>query len=202
MSDQPLRVRLGNWDRNICQCDFDDTPFEHVKYWASRALVWFKKIGIDLKGFIIFESSQKEHHPVEVDGKVVARLTEPSYHLVFDGAVSWAENLHVINWIALESQNENVQRYAMMQAIKETSTIRQGPKGDKPSPRIVYRFGSQEGMIQRFLEHRRFIKQTLKRNEKLGIPVNCPDVDCLLKHLDAREPCVNCTRLFWELYAF
>jgi len=185
MSDQSLRVRLGNWDRNICQCDFDDTPFEHVKYWSWRAMNWFR-----LKGFIILESSRKEHHPIEEDGKVVCRLIKKSYHVVFDRKVSWKKNLHVINWIGLESGFQKVKDYAMMQAIKETSTIRQYPK-----TRVVFRYGSQDGIVKVFLDHRRFIRETLEKNANL--PDYCPDVSCFLKHLDEKKSCES--SCFWMM---
>jgi len=89
-------------------------------------------------------------------------LSERSYHLVFDGKVSWRKNIHVIGWIALESHIEKVKGYVFMQAIEGASTIRQSMKGNKPSHKIVFRYGSQDGMIKVFLDHRRFIKENFK----------------------------------------
>jgi hypothetical protein len=37
------------------------------------------------------------------------------------------------------------------------------PKGDKPSPRLVFRSGSQEGRVAVFLDERRMIKRIWKR---------------------------------------
>jgi hypothetical protein len=44
-----------------------------------------------------------------------------------------------MNWVALESHHEKLKDYAIMQGIKESSTLMVSPKGDKPSPRIVFR---------------------------------------------------------------
>jgi len=59
-----------------------------------------------------------------------------------------------------------LQAYVLMQGIKENSTLRVVPKGEKPSPRLVYRFGSQKGRVAVFLDERRVIKRIWKR-------VNC-----------------------------
>jgi len=48
--------------------------------------------------------------------------------------------------------------YVLMQAIKESSTLRLGPKGEKPFPKIVFRFGSQGQGINQFLEYRRRVR--------------------------------------------
>ena len=42
-------------------------------------------------------------------------------------------------------------------------TLRISPKGDKPSPRIVYREGRQDNQIKSYLEHRRIIKDIVKK---------------------------------------
>lgn len=135
----------GITDKETVKLDFDDTPFKTVCYWALRTMKWFK-----LRGFVILKSSKK------------------SYHVLFDRKVTWRKNVHVMNWVALESQNEKLKTYALMQGIKEDSTLRISPKGDKPSPRIVFRYGSQDNQIREFLEFRRFIKNIVKRlqNEK------------------------------------
>jgi hypothetical protein len=49
-----------------------------------------------------------------------------------------------------------------MQVIKESSTLRVGPKFRKPSPRIVYRFGKQDRQIREFLEMRKTIDHVSK----------------------------------------
>jgi hypothetical protein len=45
-----------------------------------------------------------------------------------------------------------------MQGIKESSTLRIGNKKDKPPPKIIYLFGSQDKQISEFLEKRQEIK--------------------------------------------
>ena len=45
------------------------------------------------------------------------------------------------------------------------STLRVSRKGDKPSPRIVYRYGKQDGEIRNFLLKRRQIWRILRRME-------------------------------------
>jgi hypothetical protein len=105
--------------------NFDGVTFKTVKYWAERACSWFK-----LEGFIILKSSEKH------------------YHVVFNRSVTWVKNVHIINWVAIESQIGKLKDYALMQGIKESSTLRISQKGEKPSPKIVYRYGNQDGEIK------------------------------------------------------
>ena len=104
---------LGYTDKSTVKLDFDDVSFKFVKYWALRTLKWFR-----LRGFIILKSS-KNH-----------------YHVVFDKSVTWKRNVHIMAWVGLESGNENLQRYQLMQCIKESSTLRVSTKKQKPSPRF------------------------------------------------------------------
>ena len=46
-----------------------------------------------------------------------------------------------------------------MQCIKMSSTLRTIQKGEKPAPRIVFRYGSQDCAIKEFLEYRQLIKR-------------------------------------------
>ncbi len=82
--------------------------FKKVKYWAKRACDWFQ-----LEGFLILKSSEKH------------------YHVVFNCPVIWRKNIHIMNWVAIESQSIKMKDYALMQGIKESSTLRIGPKRDK-----------------------------------------------------------------------
>ena len=43
-----------------------------------------------------------------------------------------------------------------------SSTLRVAPKGDKPSPRIVFRYGSQDHGVKDFLRYRKLIKRIHK----------------------------------------
>jgi len=44
-----------------------------------------------------------------------------------------------------------------------SSTLRVAPKGDKPSPRVVFRYGSQDHQIKGFLKYRRLVKRIYRR---------------------------------------
>ena len=127
---------LGFTDDETVMLDFDDTPFRKVKYWAQVALKHF-----DLCGFLILKSS-KNH-----------------YHVIFNRKVDWAENMSIVAWVSLQSNNQNMLRYLRMQCIKKASTLRVGPKGEKPSPRIVYREGNEDAQIKEYLETRNFLKK-------------------------------------------
>ncbi len=132
----PSKPILGYSDKSTVKLDFDEASFKTVTYWAFRAMKWFK-----LRGFIILRSS-KNH-----------------YHVVFDRSVTWKKNLHVVAWVALESGNQKLQRYLIMQCIKESSTLRISAKEKKSSPRIVFRYGKQDHKISNFLRIRIFIKK-------------------------------------------
>ena len=130
---------LGFTDTETLMLDFDNTTFKTVRYWARRAMNWFK-----LGGFIILKSSER------------------NYHIVFSRSVSWSENMKIVAWVALQSQKRNLQRWLLMQCIKQSSTLRVSPKGVKPSPRIVYREGKKDKQIAGFLRYRRKIKDIIK----------------------------------------
>jgi len=125
---------LGISDSSTVKLDFDGVPFKTVKYWALRAMRWFR-----LGGFIILKSS------------------EGNYHVVFNRRVSWRRNVKIMSWVAIESQLPKLKDYVLMQGIKMCSTLRVSCKGDKPSPRVVYRYGMQDGEIRNFLLMRRKI---------------------------------------------
>jgi hypothetical protein len=119
--------------------DFDNTPLDLVEYWAKRACNWFK-----LEGGVILKSSNR------------------SYHVVFNRVVSWDRNMHILCWVALESHNDALLRYELLQGIKESSTLRIGPKGGKSPPRVVYRWGKQDMQIRKYLNERKKINKLLK----------------------------------------
>lgn len=140
-SNPEILPLLGFSDLATVKLDFDETTFRVARYWAARALYWF-----DLGGYVILRSS-KNH-----------------YHVVFDRPVDWVENLHIIGWVAEQSgYPKGLLRYLCMQCIKESSTLRVVPKGDKPSPRLVHRVGSQSGRIAVFLNRRDLIKSIWRR---------------------------------------
>jgi hypothetical protein len=129
---------LGYSDDETVMLDFDDAELEQVQYWVMRAMKWFK-----LGGYLILESSPGH------------------YHVVFNRRVDWAENMRIVAWVALHSGNEGLRRWHMMQCIKMKSTLRIGPKLEKPSPRIVKRKGKQKDRISEFLRNCKEVKNLI-----------------------------------------
>jgi hypothetical protein len=135
-----LKCIIGFTDTETVMLDFDNVPFKTVKYWAFRTLKWFK-----LEGFIILKSS------------------ENNYHVVFNRPVSWSENMRVVAWVSLLSGNPMLEKWFIMQCIKEGSTLRVSPKRNKPSPRIVYKYGKQDKQIEEFLTYRKLVKSIIRK---------------------------------------
>jgi hypothetical protein len=161
-------VIWGNWDTQTIQCDFDDTTLDEVLYWCFRALKWFKHdhLGkIDLEGFIVLQSSIKKY-ALRRKGKVYG-FKKGSYHVVFNVPVDWSKNCHIRAWIALESGNENLIKYSIMQDIKERTTLRDSAKGKKSVPKIVFRYGFQDKQVKNFLETKKFILDFLSGRLRL-----------------------------------
>jgi len=146
----------GDWDRETVRLDFDETPLDEVKYWAFRAMHWFK-----LEGFIILQSSRKVKE-IKYKRKVIHRWIKSSYLVVFNRPVRWELNARIMAWVAINSGIQSLKDYALMQCIKRSSTLRISPKENKPAPRIVYRYGKQDKQIKKFLETRAFILKALE----------------------------------------
>ena len=126
---------LGYTDTETVTLDFDNISFKKVKYWAERAMNWFK-----LGGFMILKSSKD------------------CYQVVFDRSVSWTENMSIIAWVALQSQNRGLIKWSLMQNIKTSSTLRISSKLKKKAPRIVFSQKNQDEEITKFLKHRQQLK--------------------------------------------
>ena len=137
---------LGFSDSETVKLDFDDACFSTVKFWALRTMKWFR-----LRGFLILKSSRN------------------CYHVVFDRAVSWTQNMRVVAWVALLSHNKGLARWFLMQCIKGCSTLRVSFKREKPSPRIVFRFGKQEEQVKDFLRTRIQVKNIIKKLRKNAV---------------------------------
>lgn len=150
---------LGDWSKDTVRLDFDNTTLDEVKYWAFRVCFWFK-----LEGFVILESSRKER-VVKRKGQVLHKWVRASYLVVFDRPVHWDLNVRIMNWVALQSKNPSLAKYVTMQCIKRSSTVRLGAKVDKPPPKVVYRYGKQDGQIKKFLETRHFVLDVLDMEE-------------------------------------
>jgi hypothetical protein len=93
---------------------------------------------------------------LRIRGRVFCRFRKCSYHVVFDKPIDWPTNTKIRAWLAIESQNPSLQKYALMQGIKKTS-LRISEKENKPVPKVVFRFGTQNKMIKKYLETRSFI---------------------------------------------
>ena len=135
-----LNSILGYSDTETVKLDFDNTSFKTVRFWAFRTMQWHK-----LEGLVIFKSSKN------------------SYHIVFNRKVSWKKNMKIVAWVSLLSHNLKLLKWFVMQCIKESSTLRVSPKKQKPSPRIVFRYGKQEKQIQTFLQYRRLVKNIMRK---------------------------------------
>ena len=94
---------------------------------------------------------------------IILKSSEKHYHMVFDRRVSWSKNMGIVGWVAVCSRNGKLEDWLAMQCIKESSTLRVAPKGDKPSPRIVFRYGKEDKLIKEFLSERRMVKRIIHR---------------------------------------
>ena len=149
-----LNFILGYTDIETVKLDFDNTSFKTVRYWAFRALRWFR-----LEGFLILKSSKY------------------NYHVVFNRRVSWSENMRIVAWISLLSNNPRLQKWHLMQCIKEGSTLRVSSKGDKPSPKIVFRYGKEDKQIKEFIGFRKLVKSiTQKMVKEIFFQNSCVNV--------------------------
>lgn len=136
-----LESRKGDLDKALKVDEATlNTRLKTARYWARRVANWF-----NLNGFLILKSSDN------------------SYHVIFNREVTWSENMKIVAWVSLLSHIESLKRWFIMQCIKEDSTLRVSPKGEKPSPRIVYREGRQDEQIREFLRYRKVIKTIMRR---------------------------------------
>jgi len=73
--------------------------------------------------------------------------------------------MHITAWTALmikgkQLKNCPLTRYALMQAIKECSTLRVVPRqNNQPPPKPVYKHGKQNNEIKNFLEFRKIFEE-------------------------------------------
>lgn len=137
--EDDVKPILGFTHREIVMLDLDETSFKSAKYWALKDMKRF-----NLGGFVILRSSMNH------------------YHLVFNRYVSREDNLSVIAWTAVVSGKYQLLKYLGMQCIKKSSTLRVGAKGEKSSPRVVYRHGEQGHAVKEFLRERQLIKRIQK----------------------------------------
>ena len=140
LSEKSIHSIFGITDTESVKLDLDNVPFEQVKSIALATLRHFR-----LGGFLILKSSSK------------------SYHVVFNRTVSWSKNVGIVAWVCLKWKIRKLTEWLIMQCIKRASTLRVTSKGNKPSPRIVFRFEKQDKQIKVFLLERRRIKRIMHR---------------------------------------
>ena len=140
LNEKSIHSLFGITDTETVKLDFDNVPFEQVKSIAVATVKHFK-----LGGFIILKSSFR------------------SYHVVFDEPVSWSKNVGIVAWVCLRWKIRKLTEWLIMQCIKHASTLRVSSKGNKASPRVVFRFGKQDKQIKEFLLERRRIKRIMLR---------------------------------------
>jgi len=140
-----LKCVLGFSDEETLKLDFDNVSFRTAKYWCQRACRQFH-----LEGFIILKSSPNHYHAV---------FNKPM--------LSWDDNMKYVAWICLWTKYRRLTEWLIMQLIKKCSTLRISPKGNKPMPRVVYKYGRQDKKIKEFLDFRNKIKRIYRNLLKL-----------------------------------
>jgi hypothetical protein len=133
---------IGISKQRAFMVDLDATSLSDCVKVAKRAMRWFKARdeyadGIDLQGFAVIESSPGNHH------------------LIFNAySQSWEQTLKVVAFVIRNVSRElsnDALRWLLMQARKGKLTLRISAKGSgKPAPKIVYRFGRQDGFIAEY----------------------------------------------------
>lgn len=71
--------------------------------------------------------------------------------------------MKIVAWVSLQCNNPMLEKWFLMQCIKEGSTLRVSSKRDKPSPRIVFRHGKENDQIESFLRYRGLLKNMIQK---------------------------------------
>jgi hypothetical protein len=147
------KVVLGDWDNDIVKVDWDERNLVEVKQFSRLMNERYH-----LDGFIILQSStHKREIRTEDLTQIAYTYKTKSYHTVFNRSVSWNELHSILAWLCLFTKDNKLVIWFLLQLIKGTFTLRVGFKKRKKPPRIVYRFGNQNGQIAKFLANRKFI---------------------------------------------
>jgi len=134
------RPFVGITDDETVMLDLDNCTFKQAQALGLRIMQWHK-----------------------LGGLALLRSSKGHYHLIFDRRVDWSENIKVVAWAALVSHNAGLNKWLIMQCIKQASTLRIQPKRNKPAPRLVYKYGSQQQQIKAFLEFRTMVRKIVKQ---------------------------------------
>ena len=89
---------------------------------------------------------------------MIVQSSKKGFHVVFDHAADWIDNVSIMAWVVLHSKNPGLLKWFTMQCIKRSSTLRVSSKGDKPPPRIVHREGCQDDRIKSYLDFRETLR--------------------------------------------
>lgn len=141
-----VKTFLGITDKSTVKLDLDNVSYKTAKYWAFKIYKLFKS------------KSQTKWTPntkIKLEGFLIVKSSPKHYHIIYNRSVEWLENLNVVAWTSLLSHNVELMKWLVMQIIKGSSTLRIGKKSDKPAPRIVFRYGKQDGEIKAYLKFRR-----------------------------------------------
>jgi hypothetical protein len=90
-----------------------------------------------------------------IEGFIILKSSKRHYHVIFNRTVTWAECIIVVAWACLLTHSIELMQWLVMQILKGSCTLRIGKEGEKPSPRIVFRFGKQDKEIESYLKWRR-----------------------------------------------
>jgi len=121
-------------------------PFKTAQHYAFKTLGLFRSRKTD---------KWTPEHRIDLEGFSVLKSSKKHYRVVYNRSVSWLENLDVMAWSCLLIHSIELMKWFVMQAMKCSSTLRITKEGDKPAPRIVFRFGKQDYEIRNYLKWRR-----------------------------------------------
>jgi hypothetical protein len=145
-ADKKTKGIVGYSSISTVLLDLDNMSFRTAMFWTLKILKlfrsrktdkWRPQKRIDLEGFLLLKSS-KNH-----------------YHVVYNKTVSLLENQNVVAWACLLTHKIELMQWFVMQIIKGSFTLRIGKKGDKPAPRIVFRYGKQDSEIENYMNIRK-----------------------------------------------
>jgi len=94
--------------------------------------------------------------------RACAESSPGSYHAVFDKLVDWCENLSYVAHVLINYDLPKLNAWLLNQIRKGYADLRVTPKGGKPTPKIVFRKGSQGNRIQHYENHRVYVEKLIR----------------------------------------
>lgn len=126
---------LGFTADNGVMFDLDHYKFETVEKIAENFLEQHK-----LKGYLIIETSKN------------------CYSIIFNKYLKWKDVLTIMGKLYFylggrkTAHGRHYGEWLILQIIKQASTIRVSPKGNKPKPKLIKIKGKTDGLIKDYLE--------------------------------------------------